>query len=94
MKLKTALIYTIISGILLTGSISFAAQQRETVPSSFLYNAINKYKQKNYTGCIQDMDYIIQKGRPSDLVYYYKAISYAQLGMPDQARQAYEAPPP
>ena len=91
MKLKTALIYTIISGILLTGSISFAAQQRETVPSSFLYNAINKYKQKNYTGCIQDMDYIIQKGRPSDLVYYYKAISYAQLGMPDQARQAYEA---
>lgn len=91
MKLKQALVYTLITGILLTGTITYAAQKRENVPSSFLYNAINKYKQKNYTGCIQDMDYIIQKGRPSDLVYYYKAISYAQLGMQTEARQAYES---
>lgn len=37
------------------------------------------------------MDYIIQKGRPSDIVYYYRAISYSQLGIPEKARESYDA---
>ncbi len=91
MNLKSLISGLIISGIVLSTGIAFAANKNVQVPTSFVYQAISKYKHKNYTGCIQDMDYIIQKGRPSDIVYYYKAISYSQLGLPDKAREAYES---
>ncbi len=91
MKFKSFLVGLIISGFVLSGGVTLAATKNAQLPSSFVYQAINKYKQKNYTGCIQDMDYIIQKGRPTDVAYYYKAISYSQLGMPEKAREAYES---
>ena len=91
MSLKSLVSTLIISGIVLTTGIAFAASKNVQIPTSFVYQAISKYKNKNYTGCIQDMDYIIQKGRPSDIVYYYRAISYSQLGMPDKARESYDA---
>ena len=91
MNLKSLVSGLIISGIVLSTGIAFAASKNVQIPTSFVYQAINKYKNKNYTGCIQDMDYIIQKGRPSDIVYYYRAISYSQLGMSDKARESYDA---
>lgn len=94
MKFKFVLTGLIISGIILSTGVALAASDKNKnvqIPTSFVYQAINKYKDKNYTGCIQDMDYIIQKGRPTDVAYYYKAISYSQLGMPDKARESYEA---
>ena len=91
MSLKSLVSTFIISGIVLTTGIAFAASKNVQIPTSFVYQAINKYKNKNYTGCIQDMDYIIQKGRPSDIVYYYRAISYSQLGIPEKARESYDA---
>lgn len=91
MNLKSLVSGLIISGIVLSTGIAFAASKNVQIPTSFVYQAINKYKNKNYTGCIQDMDYIIQKGRPSDIVYYYRAISYSQLGIPEKARESYDA---
>lgn len=90
MKLKLVQSFLIICGLLLSTGVSFAAVNKIENPSSLVYQAINKYKAKNYTGCIQDMDYLIKMGKPSDLVYYYRAISYAQLKMQTQARENYE----
>lgn len=91
MKLKLIGVSLIVAGLLISSGISFAANDKTVIPSSFLYQAVNKYKQKNYTGCIQDMEYIIKKGKATDIAYYYQAISYAQLGMNDKAKEAYEA---
>lgn len=91
MKLRLLAVSLIITGLVFSTGITYAASKKVEIPSSFIYQAISKYKNKNYTGCIQDMDYIIKKGKPTDLVYYYKAISYAQLGMPNEAREAYSA---
>ncbi len=90
MKLKSLQSCLIIFGLILSTGIAFAAAEKVQIPSSFVYQAMNKYKNKNYTGCIQDMDYMIKMGKPSDIAYYYKAISYAQLGMQAEARESYE----
>ncbi len=90
MKLKAITSCLIIMGLIFTTGITFASSKKEPLPSSFLFQAMNKYKQKNYTGCIQDMDYMIQKGHPTDLAFYYKAISYSKLGMSDMAKENYQ----
>ncbi len=91
MKFKLLLAGLIISGIFFQTGMTYAASKTTSAPTSFVYQAIAKYKQKNYTGCIQDMDYAINHGKASDVAYYYKALSYARLGMKDEARQAYES---
>ena len=75
--------------LLLSGSLVFASTSKINAPSSFLYQAVGKYKTGNYTGCIQDMDYLIDNGKATDIVYYYKALSYARLGISDKAKESY-----
>ncbi len=88
MKSKILSISLILLGLL--APIGTCLASSNNLPSSFLQQAINKYRQKNYTGCIQDMDYIITKGKALDIAYYYKAISYARLGMTEEAKKSYE----
>ena len=90
MKLKILTAFLIISGLFLGSGLTYAAS-KNTVPNSFVYQAISKYRNKNYTGCIQDMDYAISHGKASDIAYYYKALSYARLGMSEEAKSAYES---
>ncbi len=66
---------------------SYAASEKNV--SSSMYEAMNKYRQKNYVGCVQDTKRMIDNGKPSDLAYYYQAISYARLGMANEAKEAY-----
>ena len=90
MKLKLVIVLLLAAGLLFP-SQAFATAKKANVSNSFIYQAIAKYRNKNYTGCIQDMDYAIQNGRPSDIAYYYKALSYAKLGMTDEAKGAYQS---
>lgn len=89
MKSKLTGIYLLLFALIFSGGLAFASAAQE-VPSSLMYQAVNKYKNKDYTGCAQDMDYVIKNSKPTDIAYYYKALSYAQLGMIDEARSAYE----
>lgn len=65
----------------------------ETVhyPNATLQTAIEKYKQGNYIGCIQETLSLV-KLNPSDAAaYYYMAISYAQIGDGGNALKAYNS---
>ncbi len=91
MKLKLFSTFLIISTLFVSSGIACFAASKTTIPSSFIYQAVDKYKKGNYTGCIQDMDYLINHGRGSDVAYYYKAISYSRLGMFPEAKAAYNS---
>jgi len=58
--------------------------------SSALSSAIQKYKSKNYVGCIQDTMDLTKKDPSNAVAYYYMAISYARIGNRDKALDAYQ----
>lgn len=91
MKFKSIIACVALMSLLIPSGMVFAASNKSSVPASFVYQAISKYKNRNYTGCIQDLDYAISHGRSSDIAYYYKALSYARLGMRDEAKTAYQS---
>lgn len=77
-----------------------ASKQRSVSVSPIVYGAISKYKQKNYTGTIQDLTpYLAEDGdkyndknntiKNSSVAYYYYGLAFSQLGLKDQARAAY-----
>lgn len=51
--------------------------------------AIRKYKKGNYTGCLQDCQYIVSFQPKNAMAYYYLAMSYVQAGKQDEAIKAY-----
>lgn len=90
MKFKFLTIILVVTAIFFQTGAALSAPRKGNVPTSFVYQAITKYKNRNYTGCIQDMDYAISHGKATDIAYYYRALSYAQLGMREEAKQSYE----
>lgn len=50
---------------------------------------ISKYKKKNYVGCVQDMKAIIKKDPTNAMAYYYLGLANVQLGLNDEAKDAY-----
>lgn len=92
MMKKIALVLALSLITAYTTNICFAAakQQKKTVSvSPAVYTAISKYKQKNYTGCIQDLTPIVEKDANNDIAQYYIGIAYARLGIKDKAQEAY-----
>ncbi len=57
--------------------------------SEIMLKGINRYKEANYLGTIQIMEKIINDNPGSTLAYYYKAISYAQIGDINKAEESY-----
>lgn len=77
-----------------------SAPVKKSSNSSIVNAAVAKYKQKNYTGAIQDLSpYLLEDGakyndknnklKNDALAYYYLGISYAQIGYTSEARTAY-----
>lgn len=67
----------------------------EVVFSKPLYNAqvnsaIQMYKNKNYTECLQVMIDVVNQDPSNVVAYYYIAISQARLGNVDRAKEAYQ----
>ena len=50
---------------------------------------IKKYKEGNYTGCIEWMNDVIKNDPANALAYYYLAMSYVQAGRKDEAIDNY-----
>ena len=72
---------------LLNQTCLYALAKNEPMNNSMKI-AIKKYKNGNYTGCLQDCQDIVQK-HPSAIAYYYMAISYVQAGMKNEAIDSY-----
>ena len=76
----------IILAMFLSGCIG-VAQAQDVVPE--LSVAIQKYKDANYIGCMQDALDITKNDPANALAYYYLAISYVQIGEKEKALDAY-----
>lgn len=87
-KIALLLALTIVTAY--TTNMTFAAgKQRSISVSPVVYSAISKYKQKNYTGAIQDLKPVVEKDEDNAIAQYYLGVSYAQLGMKTDAQTAY-----
>ncbi len=52
--------------------------------------AINKYKNHDYVGCIQDLEDYTQSDPSNAIAFYYSGIAYMKVGMKDKAVEAFE----
>ena len=59
-------------------------------PNANLNSAVNKYKNGNYSGCLQEMISLTKTDSSNPIVYYYMGMSYTRVGKKDQAVKAYE----
>ena len=86
MKLKKIILGLAALAFMAIQTASFADQ----VPDSTIKSLVSKYKAQNYLGCIQASDKVIQKNPSNIFAYYYKGLSYYQLGKKDEAISAFE----
>lgn len=70
--------------LLTISSICFASN------NSTLQGAIQKYKNGNYTGCIQDLEFYTRSEQSNALAFYYLAIANVQAGRKANAIQSYD----
>lgn len=92
---KTLLLF--ISGIamlsILISSSTFAATYnfapKGPTPSQSLKPIIVKYKQKNYTGAMQDLEELVKKEPHNTYAKYYLALCYTRLGFREEAKILY-----
>lgn len=72
--------------VLLTGCSIFAAN---TKVDGNMRNAIAKYNNTNYSGCIQDLKKYVQN-KPTALAYYYLGMAYTNAGFKEDAIENYK----
>ena len=58
---------------------------------ALIENLIQKYKEKNYVGCIQEAQSKMQQDSPNPVAMYYMALSYTQIGDVKTALDIYDA---
>lgn len=83
--MKKQLVYVIATFIILAQSSSLAYAKTDGMTNI----AIKKYKHGNYTGCLQDCQYIVKNNPSNAIAYYYMAMSYSHAGKKDEAINAY-----
>ena len=59
-------------------------------PNANMPSAIKKYKNGNYTGCLQELYSLTEKDPSNPIAYYYMAMAYSQIGDKSAAIAAYE----
>lgn len=59
-------------------------------PNANLASSIKKYKNGNYTGCLQELYSFIKKDPSNPIAYYYMAMAYTQIGDNNAATAAYD----
>lgn len=90
--------------ILTFGTMCIAAPQQDTsntappvldketiyYPNANIDSAIEKYKNKNYSGCLQELFSLVKQDPSNALAYYYMAMAYTYVDMQADAIEAYE----
>lgn len=59
-------------------------------PNATMKSAAIKYKNGNYTGCLQELYTIVKKNPKNALAYYYAGMAYTQIGAVESAKNAYQ----
>lgn len=78
--------------VLSTKSDKDAKFDTETVyyPNANIKSAVSKYKNGNFTGCLQELFSLVKKDPDNSYAYYYMALAYANIGMDKEAAAAYD----
>lgn len=66
-------------------------KEKSFYPNATINSAIAKYKQGDYSGCLQQLISVNKKDAYNPLVLYYLGMTYTQIGWWQQAVNAYEA---
>lgn len=66
-------------------SIRIQAAGKYSQSTPRIRQAIYKYKTKNYTGCVQDLEEILKVEPYNSVVWYYLGLSYSMLGNKDNS---------
>ena len=61
----------------------------QSVSDSDIRNITSKYRAKNYLGCVQASEKILESNPSNIYALYYKGISYMQLGLKTEAVKAF-----
>ena len=75
--------FILLISVFIVGNSAFADNNQQ------IKDAISAYKAKNYVGCIQDMQDILEKDPSNALAHYYLGISYTQIGKKEDALSSY-----
>lgn len=59
-------------------------------PNANMPSAIRKYKNGNYTGCLQELFSFVKKDPSNPIAYYYMAMAYSQIGDKTAAIASYD----
>ena len=91
-SMNKKLLTLIIAGIIGTGMCCAIDLDKDTVyyPNANIKSAISKYKNANYSGCLQELFSLTKKEPSNALAYYYMALAYTHINMKDEAVKAYE----
>lgn len=84
MKLKKFVL-----GLALLSFMAIQAGAIAQTSDSAIRAMVAKYKKQNYLGCIQDTNKILKDDPSNIYAYYYKGLSYYQLGQQTQATEAF-----
>lgn len=87
---KILLTLTILGGANLCFAESSLDKDTIYYPNANIKSAISKYKNENYTGCLQELFSLTKKDPSNALAYYYMAMAYTHIDMQDEAIEAYE----
>ncbi len=84
----------IFTALLITGSFVIqpvnAAESTAKNDSGTVKNAIKKYKDKNYVGCISDLKIYTEQDPKSSIAWYYLGNAYMNIAMNEEAFEAFD----
>ncbi len=84
----------LMSGLVLLLIMNFCSIQQsfaaDTVNNQMIKDAIAKYKEKNYIGCISDLKMYTDKDTSNAVAWYYLGSSYMNIAMQQEAYAAFD----
>lgn len=76
--------------ICIVSGTNFEAKAANRAYNAQIAVAINKYKMRNYIGCIQDLQMVEKKDPSNAIVHYYLADAYMKIGAKDKASKEFD----
>ncbi len=80
-------------GLVFTLMLAFGNMQEvysQDDNTQIIQDAISKYKNKNYVGCISDLRMLTEKDPTSAIAWYYLGNAYMNIAMTQEAHEAFE----
>ncbi len=84
------LVFTFMFGFCSIAQASVEDTEEKISNNAIIKEAITKYKDKNYIGCISDLRLYTEKDPSNAVAWYYLGSSYMNVAMKQEAHAAYE----